>query len=55
MLQDRQVDRMVLKVARLEAMYSEFMVKDVIYPRVYIERRGKRAEVSPHPVADPSP
>lgn len=46
MLQDRQVDRMVLKVARLEAMYSEFMVKDVIYPRVFIERRGKRAEVS---------
>lgn len=46
MLQDRQVERMVLKVARLEQMYSEFLIKKVVYPRVFIEKAGRKIEVS---------
>lgn len=46
MLQDRQIDRLVLKVARLEQMYSEFLIKKVVYPRVFIEKAGKKIEVS---------
>ena len=46
MLQDRQIDRLVLKVARLEQMYSEFLIKKVVYPSVFIEKAGKKIEVS---------
>ena len=41
MLQDRQVERTVLKVARLADMYSQFVVKAVIEPKVTINKNGK--------------
>ncbi len=41
MLQDRQIDRMVSKVARLEEMYSSFLVKEVIEPSVTLHKDGK--------------
>ena len=41
MLQDRQIDRMVSKVARLEQMYASFIVKKVIEPIVTIRKNGK--------------
>lgn len=46
MLQDRQIDRMVLKVARLEQMYAQFLVKKVIEPEVFIHKNGRDIPVS---------
>lgn len=45
MLQDRQIDRMVLKVSRLKEMYSKFVIKKVIEPRVTVSKNGKDVEV----------
>lgn len=45
MLQDRQIDRMVLKVARLEQIYSEFIIKKTIKPKVTVEKNGKVSEI----------
>ena len=47
MLQDRQVDRMVQKVARLADMYSQFLVECVISPKVTITKNGKEIEMKP--------
>ena len=44
MLQDRQVERTVLKVARLADMYSQFVVKAVIEPCVTIYKNGKTVQ-----------
>ena len=45
MLQDRQIDRMVLKVSRLEQLYGELSVKRIITPTVYIEKDGASVEI----------
>ena len=45
MLQDRQIDRMVLKVSRLEGMYSELLVQNVIEPKIRMVKNGKETEV----------
>ena len=45
MLQDRQVERMVLKVARLEQIYSAFLVKKTIKPKVMMEKNGNVSEI----------
>ena len=45
MLQDKQVDRMVQKVARLEQMYGEFLVKYIVAPKVTTVHNGKEIEV----------
>lgn len=45
MLQDRQIDRMVMKVSRLEQMYSQFLLRRVISPRVFITRNGVEREM----------
>ncbi len=47
MLQDRQVDRMVQKVARLADMYSRFAVECVISPKVIVCQNGKSKEIKP--------
>ncbi len=41
MLQDRQIDRMVMKVARLEAMYSGLVIEKVIEPTVTVHKNGR--------------
>ena len=46
MLQDRQIDRMVLKVARLEEMYAQFLVKKTLKPVVTIRKKDKDVVVS---------
>lgn len=46
MLQDRQVERTVLKVARLADMYSQFVVKAVIEPKVTVNKNGKEVQVT---------
>lgn len=46
MLQDKQIDRMVLKVARLEQMYSNFLVKKVVEPRITTVKNGREFEVT---------
>ena len=43
MLQDRQIERMVLKVERLEQIYSAYLVKKTIHPKVLMEKNGKYA------------
>ena len=45
MLQDRQIERMVLKVERLEQIYSAFLVKKTIHPKVLMEKNGKVTEI----------
>ena len=45
MLQDRQVERMVQKVARLEQMYGEFLIKNIVEPRVTTVVNGKEFQV----------
>ncbi|MBE6925638.1 MAG: alpha-mannosidase [Ruminococcaceae bacterium] len=45
MLQDRQIDRMVQKVARLEQIYSAFLIKKTIKPKVMMEKNGKVSEI----------
>ena len=47
MLQDRQIDRMVLKVQRLETSYEKFLIKETVYPRVYLEKNGKNILAKP--------
>ena len=42
MLQDRQIDRMILKMQRLQAMYESRLVSHVIYPEVILEKGGVR-------------
>lgn len=46
MLQHRQVERMVQKVARLEQMYGEFLIKAVLEPKVTILKNGKEIQVN---------
>lgn len=46
MLQDRQIERMVLKVQRLEQLYAEMLVKDVVYPEVLLAKGDKRISVT---------
>lgn len=46
MLQDRQVERMVQKVARLEQMYAGFLVKSIIEPKVKTVKNGREIDVS---------
>lgn len=46
MLQDKQVERMVQKVARLEQMYAGFLIKEVVQPRITTIQNGKEIEVS---------
>ena len=46
MLQDRQVERMVQKVARLEQMYGEFLIKAVLEPKVTTLKNGKEIQVN---------
>ena len=46
MLQDRQIDRMVLKVARLEQMYQGLLVTRVVEPKIYMNKNGNEVEVS---------
>ena len=41
MLQDKQVERMVQKVARLEQMYAGFLIKEVVQPRITTIQNGK--------------
>ena len=45
MLQDRQIERMVLKVERLEQIYSAYLVKKTIHPKVLMEKNGKVTEI----------
>ena len=45
LLQDKQIDRMVLKVRRLEQMYADFLVKEVLHPAVTVCKNGKDVEV----------
>ncbi len=40
MLQDRQIDRMILKMQRLQTMYESCLVGQVIYPDVTAEKNG---------------
>ena len=44
MLQDRQIDRMVLKIQRLENSLEKFLVKDVIHPSVKLHKNGKKID-----------
>lgn len=44
MLQDKQIDRLVLKVQRLENTFAEFLVKKVISPKVTLTKHGKEVE-----------
>ena len=41
LLQDRQIDRTVLKVQRIAQAYEEMLVKGVVYPEVYLHKDGK--------------
>ena len=43
MLQDRQIDRMILKMQRLQSMYEGHLVSRVIHPEVTIEIHGVKA------------
>lgn len=45
MLQDRQVERMVQKVARLEQMYGGFLIKQIVEPKVTTIHNGKKIQV----------
>ena len=45
MLQDRQVERMVQKVARLEQMYGSFLIKQIVEPKVTTIHNGKKIQV----------
>ena len=45
LLQDKQIDRMVLKVRRLEQMYVDFLVNEVLHPVVTVNKNGKDVEV----------
>ncbi|MBO5715025.1 MAG: alpha-mannosidase [Clostridia bacterium] len=45
LLQDKQIDRMVLKVRRLEQMYADFLVKETLHPTVTVNKVGKEFEV----------
>ena len=45
LLQDKQIDRMVLKVRRLEQMYADFLIKETLIPRVTVSKNGKDIEV----------
>ena len=42
MLQDRQIDRVVLKIQRLENALEKILIKEVVRPEVYLEKEGKR-------------
>ena len=42
MLQDRQIDRMILKMQRLQAMYDSRLISRVIYPEVTMEKDGEK-------------
>jgi len=42
MLQDRQIDRVVLKIQRLENALEKILIKEVVRPVVYLEKEGKR-------------
>ena len=42
MLQDRQIDRMILKMQRLQSMYEGHLVSRVIYPEVTVEINGTK-------------
>lgn len=42
MLQDRQIDRMILKMQRLQSMYEGHLVSRVIHPEVTVEINGVR-------------
>ena len=44
MLQDRQIDRMVLKIQRLENSLEKFLVKEVIHPSVKLLKNGKKID-----------
>ena len=46
MLQDRQVERTVLKVARLADMYSQFIVKATIEPKVTVNKNGQEIQIA---------
>ena len=46
MLQDRQIDRMILKMQRLRSMYESNLVCEVITPEVFMERNGVISPVS---------
>ncbi len=43
MLQDRQIDRMILKMQRLQAMYESHLVSRVIYPEVTMDKDGVKS------------
>lgn len=45
MLQDRQIDRMVLKVNRLIGVYADLMIESVTEPAVTTEKNGKTVQV----------
>ena len=45
LLQDKQIDRMVLKVRRLEQMYADVLVKETLSPTVTVSKNGKDIEV----------
>lgn len=41
MLQDRQIDRMVLKIQRLENALEKLLIKEIIKPEVFLEKDGR--------------
>ena len=43
MLQDRQIDRMILKMQRLQTMYEGHLIRQVIHPEVTVEKNGIKA------------
>ena len=43
MLQDRQIDRMILKMQRLQAMYEDRLVKSEIHPEVTVQTGNTEA------------
>ena len=46
MLQDRQIDRMILKMQRLRSVYENSLVCEVITPEVVMEKLGATSSVS---------
>ena len=46
MLQDRQIDRMILKMQRLRSVYENSLVCEVITPEVVMEKNGATSSVS---------
>ena len=46
MLQDKQIDRMILKVARLEKVYADLMVERIVQQKVTVCKNGKDVQIS---------